>query len=47
MSAVAVQCEAISPPDLAEIVESAILEYTDIEKYEATLVWQQQIRDAA
>ena len=42
-----VQCEAISPPDLAEILENAILEYTDIEQYEAALDWQQQIREAA
>ena len=42
-----VQCEAISPPELAEIVENAILKYTDLDQYEAALEWQQQIRDAA
>ena len=36
-------------PDLAEILENAILEYTDIEheQYVVALDWQQQIREAA
>jgi hypothetical protein len=42
-----VQCEAISPPDLAEIVEGAIREHTDIEAYQAALRWQQGVREAA
>ena len=39
-----VQCEAISPPDLAEIVENAILEHTDYKQYENALAWQEEIR---
>ena len=39
-----VQCEAISPPDLAEIVEIAILEHTDYKQYENALAWQEEIR---
>ena len=42
-----VQAKALSPPDLANILENAILEYADIEQYEAALDWQQQIREAA
>ena len=42
-----VQCEAISPPDLADIVEVAILERTDIDAYNDALEWQREIREAA
>jgi hypothetical protein len=41
------QCEAISPPDLARIVEGAILEYTDLNAYQEALAWQEQIREAS
>lgn len=44
---VTTQCEAISPPDLARIVRDAILEYTNEDRYEAALDWQQQIRGSA
>ena len=40
------QCEAISPPDLARILEKAILEYTDKKQHEKALAWQQEIRSA-
>jgi hypothetical protein len=40
------QCEAISPPDLARILEEAILEYTDPYAYEDALAWQEEIRQA-
>lgn len=39
------QCEAISPPDLADILENAILTYTDANQYETALTWQEDIRD--
>ena len=40
-----VQCEAISPPDLAEILENAILEHTDYDNYQEALAWQEEIRN--
>lgn len=39
-----VQCEALSPPDLAEIVEDAIVSHIDLDQYEEALEWQRQIR---
>lgn len=42
-----VQCEALSPPDLANILRDAILSYTDPDALEAALKWQQSIRDAS
>lgn len=38
------QCEAISPPDLAQILEDAILDHTDLEAYQEALEWQDKIR---
>lgn len=41
------QCEAISPPDLARILEDAILSYTDEYKYAEALAWQDEMRESA
>ena len=41
------QCEAISPPDLARILENAIQQYTDLDAYRRALAWQSEIRGAA
>ena len=41
-----VQCEAISPPELARILEDAIMSYTDSDRLKQARAWQQRIRNS-